>query len=210
MEEILNLSTNFCEIISEKLLRDLVQCFVIEENRSCIILLYWDWSNQPGARLTQWADDRKLIISPAESTWWIEMRSLHLLSVVVLTSAQIRQFFIRQPDNQTAIEGEQVRQSVRGVILPQPADYKLFSFCNHFYGSRKLFNEFLLRLIFPPICKTPPGLCFDISPLSGDSAMPSGEQDRDHPVDQGRVWPRRHAGPLWVLQIQTHRQWRWK
>ena len=36
----LNLSTNFCEIICEILFRDLVQCFVIEENRSCIILLY--------------------------------------------------------------------------------------------------------------------------------------------------------------------------
>ena len=34
------LSTNFCEIIFEIILRDLVQCFVIEENRSCIILLY--------------------------------------------------------------------------------------------------------------------------------------------------------------------------
>ena len=124
------------------------------------------------------------------------MRSLHLLSVVVLTSAQIRQFFIRQPDNQTAIEGEQVRQSVRGVKLPQPADYKLFSFCNHFYGSRKLFNEFLLRLIFPPICKTPPGLCFDISVLSGDSAMPSGEQDRHHGEDDrpGLERPRQEQG----------------
>ena len=36
----LNLSTNFSEIICEILFRDLVQCFVIEENRSCIILLY--------------------------------------------------------------------------------------------------------------------------------------------------------------------------
>ena len=122
MEEILNLSTNFCEIISEKLLRDLVQCFVIEENRSCIILLYWDWSS--GLVESDWRTDwltdlawwcqevkiinNKLIILP------IKMRAAYLLcwaalaALDSLASAQIRQYFIREPDNQTAIEGEQV------------------------------------------------------------------------------------------------------
>ena len=38
------------------------------------------------------------------------MRGFYLLWCVALSSAstQIRQYFIREPDNQTAIEGEQV------------------------------------------------------------------------------------------------------
>ena len=39
------------------------------------------------------------------------MRGFHLLCWAALSSAQIRQYFIREPDNQTAIEGEQVSGS---------------------------------------------------------------------------------------------------
>ena len=39
------------------------------------------------------------------------MRAFYLLWCAALTSAQIRQYFIREPDNQTAIEGEQVSGS---------------------------------------------------------------------------------------------------
>ena len=39
------------------------------------------------------------------------MRAFYLLWCAALASAQIRQYFIREPDNQTAIEGEQVRGS---------------------------------------------------------------------------------------------------
>ena len=42
------------------------------------------------------------------------MRAFYLLccaALTSLTSAQIRQYFIREPDNQTAIEGEQVSGS---------------------------------------------------------------------------------------------------
>ena len=42
------------------------------------------------------------------------MRAFYLLccaALASLASAQIRQYFIREPDNQTAIEGEQVSGS---------------------------------------------------------------------------------------------------
>ena len=39
------------------------------------------------------------------------MRGFHLLCWAALSSAQIRQYFIREPDNPTAIEGEQVSGS---------------------------------------------------------------------------------------------------
>ena len=45
------------------------------------------------------------------------MRAFYLLCCAALASAQIRQYFIREPDNQTAIEGEQVSGSSVVVMM---------------------------------------------------------------------------------------------
>ena len=95
----------------------------------------------------------------------------------------------------------------------------IFILCsnNYFYATsnRKLFNEFLLGLglYFPSkyicyicyICVAPLGFVFNYC-CPGNSALQGPQQDRDHPVDQGRVRAGGHQGPLGILQIQTHRQ----
>ena len=47
------------------------------------------------------------------------IRTLSLLVMIPVTqiSAVQRQFFIREPDNQTAIEGEQVRSSSKSPVV---------------------------------------------------------------------------------------------
>ena len=120
-------STQFCEIIFEIIFRDPLQCFVIEEKWSGFIL----WLAKPGPEFRCRIDNNgKILVEllsrlaprPGRLNWFPvtmnQMRirgpgqSLLLLLLSALSSGsearEQRQYFIREPDNQTAIEGEQV------------------------------------------------------------------------------------------------------